>query len=48
MSHWFDEYGRGEVAPGLITGAHPQDAADVARLRAEGVTHVVNLCGDEE
>jgi protein tyrosine phosphatase (PTP) superfamily phosphohydrolase (DUF442 family) len=48
VSHWFDEYGRGEVAPGLVTGAHPQDAGDVARLHAEGVTHVVNLCGDEE
>jgi atypical dual specificity phosphatase len=48
VSHWFEEYGRGEVAPGLVTGAHPQDAADVAQLRAEGVTHVVNLCRDEE
>lgn len=48
MSSWFTDFGRGEVAPGLLTGAHPQDAADVARLRADGVTHVVNLCRDEE
>lgn len=48
VSRWFMEYGRGEVAPGLVTGAHPRDAADVAQLRVEGVTHVVNLCRDDE
>lgn len=48
MSSWFTEYGWGEVAPGLCTGAHPQDAGDVAALLAGGVTSVVNLCADAE
>ncbi|GAA2560169.1 dual specificity protein phosphatase family protein [Pseudonocardia hydrocarbonoxydans] len=48
MSSWFHEYGWGAVAPGLFTGAYPQDAADVAALRAAGVATVVNLCRDEE
>lgn len=48
MSTWFGEYGWGEVAPGLCTGAQPQDAGDVAALVAGGVTSVVNLCADEE
>ncbi len=48
VTRWFTEYGWGEVAPGLCTGAYPQDAADVAVLLAGGVTTVVNLCADEE
>lgn len=48
VSRWFTEYGWGEVAPGLWTGAYPQDAADVDVLVAGGVTTVVNLCADEE
>lgn len=48
MSSWFDEYGWGEVAPGLCTGAQPQDAGDVAALLAGGVGAVVNLCADAE
>lgn len=48
MSGWFDEYGWGAVAPALFTGSYPQDAADVAVLRAAGITTVVNLCRDEE
>lgn len=48
MSEWFESYGWGEVADGLLTGSYPQDARDVATLRAAGVTTVVNLCRDEE
>jgi protein-tyrosine phosphatase len=48
MSWWFAEYGWGEVAPGLCTGAQPQDAADVGELVAGGITTVVNLCADGE
>ena len=48
MSSWFREYGWGAVAPALFTGAYPQDAADVAALRAAGIGLVVNLCRDEE
>lgn len=48
VSEWFDSYGWGAVAPGLATGAYPQDAHDVAVLAAAGITTVVNLCRDEE
>jgi protein-tyrosine phosphatase len=48
MSEWFDRYGRGEVADGLVTGSYPCDAGDVARLAADGITRVVNLCEDAE
>jgi protein-tyrosine phosphatase len=48
MSEWFERYGRAEVADGLMTGAYPTDAADVAALAADGVTAVLNLCEDGE
>ena len=48
MSDWFDTYGRAEVADGLVTGALPGDAEDVAVLAGEGVQCVFNLCEDRE
>jgi protein-tyrosine phosphatase len=48
VSEWFDTYGRAEVADGLVTGAYPGDAADVAALAEEGVEAVFNLCEDRE
>jgi protein-tyrosine phosphatase len=48
MSDWFARFGFGEVADGLLTGAYPVDAEDVAALRAAGVTRVFNLCQDAE
>lgn len=48
MSDWFERFGFGEVADGLLTGAYPLDAADVAALRAAGVSCVFNLCEDVE
>jgi len=48
MSDWFEHFGYGEVADGLLIGAYPQDAEDVAALSAEGVTRVFNLVQDAE
>jgi protein-tyrosine phosphatase len=48
MSDWFERFGHAEVAPDLLMGAYPQDAADVAALRAAGVTRVFNLVQDRE
>ena len=48
MSDWFERFGFGEVADGLITGAYPLDDADVARLADAGVGVVYNLCEDGE
>jgi ADP-ribosyl-[dinitrogen reductase] hydrolase len=48
VSEWFERYGYAEVADGLLIGAYPQDAADVAALQASGVTRVVNLVQDVE
>ena len=48
MSEWFDRFGRAEVADGLVTGAIPVDAQDVAELHAEGISCVLNLCEDDE
>lgn len=48
MSDWFDAYGHDEVADGLVSGALPGDAADVALLAREGVTRVLNLVEDRE
>jgi protein-tyrosine phosphatase len=48
MSEWFERYGRAEVADGLVTGAFPCDAEDVAALRADGISRVLNLCEDLE
>jgi len=48
VSDWFERFGFGEVADGLITGAYPLDASDVARLADAGVGVVYNLCEDGE
>lgn len=48
MSDWFERYGFAEVADGLVVGAYPQDAHDVAALREERVTRVFNLVRDIE
>jgi atypical dual specificity phosphatase len=48
VSEWFERFGRAEVADGLISGAYPCDADDVAALSAQGVTRVMNLCEDAE
>jgi protein-tyrosine phosphatase len=48
MSEWFERYGRAEVADGLVTGSFPCDAEDVAALRADGISRVLNLCEDLE
>lgn len=48
MSSWFDHFGFAEVGDGLVMGAYPQDAADVAALAAYGITRVFNLVQDLE
>ena len=48
MSDWFEHFGYGEVADGLLIGAYPQDAEDVAALSQAGVTRVFNLVQDVE
>ncbi|MDX6642238.1 MAG: histidinol-phosphate aminotransferase [Solirubrobacteraceae bacterium] len=48
MSEWFERFGFGAVGDGLLTGAYPLDAADVAELAAAGVDEVYNLCEDVE
>jgi atypical dual specificity phosphatase len=48
MSGWFERFGFAEVADNLLIGAYPQDAGDVAALRAAGVTRVLNLVQDAE
>ncbi|CAB4953109.1 unannotated protein [freshwater metagenome] len=48
MSAWFDAYGCDPVREGLVVGAVPRDADDVAVLRSLGVTRVVCLVADEE
>jgi protein-tyrosine phosphatase len=48
MSDWFEHFGFAQVAPELLIGAYPQDAADVAQLQAAGVTRVLNLVQDLE
>jgi protein tyrosine phosphatase (PTP) superfamily phosphohydrolase (DUF442 family) len=48
MSDWFERFGFGEVADGLMTGAYPVDSADVEALAAQGITCVLNLCSDVE
>jgi atypical dual specificity phosphatase len=48
MSDWFSHFGYAEVADDLLIGAYPQDCDDVAVLRAEGVTRVLNLVQDAE
>jgi len=48
MSAWFERFGFAEVADGLVVGAYPQDADDVAAIRADGVTRIFNLVQDVE
>lgn len=48
MSDWFEHFGYGEIADGLLIGAYPQDAQDVAAIVGEGVTRVFNLVQDVE
>jgi len=48
VSDWFARFGWAQVADGLITGAYPLDADDVAELSGAGITAVFNLCEDGE
>jgi protein-tyrosine phosphatase len=48
VSGWFEHFGFAEVGDGLVMGAYPQDACDVAELAAAGVTRVFNLVQDLE
>ena len=48
MSSWFEHFGFAEVGDGLVMGAYPQDADDVAAIAAAGVTRVFNLVQDVE
>ena len=48
MSGWFAHFGFGQVGDGLLIGAYPQDADDVAALVEAGVTCVFNLVQDVE
>ena len=48
MSEWFEHFGFGPVSAGLLTGAYPRDAGDVAQLAAAGVDEVYSLCEDRE
>jgi protein-tyrosine phosphatase len=48
MSDWFDRFGYAEVADGLLIGAYPLDAEDVAVLAANDVDCVFNLVEDAE
>jgi protein-tyrosine phosphatase len=48
MSDWFERFGFAEVGDGLIVGAYPLDAEDVAEIASAGVDVVYNLVEDEE
>lgn len=48
MSAWFEQYGCDVVEDGLVVGAVPRDADDVAALVGLGVTRVVCLVADPE
>jgi protein-tyrosine phosphatase len=48
LSSWFRNYGFAEVADGLVVGAYPVDAADVAMLVGLGIDRVLNLVDDRE
>ena len=48
MSDWFDRFGFTEVGEGLVIGARPLDADDVARIASAGTDVVYNLCEDRE
>lgn len=48
MSGWFERFGFAEVGDGLLVGAYPVDADDVAALTDAGADVLVNLCEDVE
>lgn len=48
MSTWFLTYGFADVHDGLLIGAYPLDANDVAMLAAMSVRRVLNLVEDSE
>jgi protein-tyrosine phosphatase len=48
VSRWFRTYGFADVAEGLLVGAYPVDADDVAMLEWAGVERILNLVEDEE
>ena len=48
MSDWFGRFGFAEVGDGLLVGAYPLDAQDVAEIAGAGVDVVYNLVEDEE
>jgi len=48
MSRWFEHFGFAEVGDGLLAGAYPTDADDVAALARAHVDEVVNLCENVE
>jgi protein-tyrosine phosphatase len=48
MSDWFGRFGFAEVGDGLLVGAYPLDAEDVAQIAAAGVDVVYNLVEDAE
>ena len=48
MSDWFGRFGFAEVGDGLLVGAYPLDAEDVAEIAGAGVDVVYNHVEDEE
>jgi len=48
MSDWFRRFGFAEVGHGLLVGAYPLDAEDVAEIAGAGVDVVYNLVEDAE
>ncbi|PZS08297.1 MAG: hypothetical protein DLM64_12915 [Solirubrobacterales bacterium] len=48
MSTWFRTYGFADVLDGLLIGAYPLDAEDVAMLEWVGVQRILNLVEDRE
>src|SRR5437763_519138 len=48
VSNWFRSYGFADVLDGLVVGAYPLDADDVAMLEWVGIERVLNLTEDAE
>ena len=48
ISDWFLTYGFAEVHDGLLIGAYPLDATDVAMLGAMHIEQILNLVEDQE
>jgi protein-tyrosine phosphatase len=48
VSRWFRTYGFADISEGLLIGAYPLDAEDVAMLEWAGVQRVMNLVEDDE